>query len=64
MTKNQVLILALKSLQMYDQCGYISDHKLVIREIVKALPDDEALQEQLAISSMLMLHAIEKAKKV
>lgn len=63
MTKNQVLALALRALQEYGQFGVIQDHKLILREIVKALPDEEDLQEQIAVSGMLMLRAIERAKE-
>ena len=63
MTKNQVIALALHAIREYDQLGFIQDHKLVLRELVKSLPDEEDLQEQIAVSGMLMLRAIERAKE-
>ena len=63
MTKNQVLALALRAIQEYDTLGVIMDHKLILRELIKALPDEEDLQERVAVSGMLMLRAIERAKE-
>ena len=66
-TRTQALILALQSLQAYDQFGTRPNHKAVMRSILKSLRETEediliTDPDLLIESSMLMTHAIEKAK--
>ena len=63
MSEQNALLLALKALKEYDQFGYINNHQYVMRELLMALPDEEATQELLEISSMLMIKTIEQAKR-
>ena len=63
MSEQNALLSALKALKEYDQFGYINNHQFVMRELLMALPDEEATQELLEISSMLMIKTIEQAKK-
>ncbi len=68
--KKQTLILALAALRSYDQIGMIPNYKFVIREILACLTFDTTVdeltdtQDQIITSGMLMIQAIERAKKI
>ena len=68
-SKNQALLVALQAMQSYDQFGMIPNHKIVIHLILRSLngtSSPEAAEidfELLELSSMLMVRAIERAKK-
>lgn len=66
--KNQALLVALQAMQSYDQFGMIPNHKLVINLILQCINGNSTLPadvdfELLEVSSMLMIRAIERAKK-
>ena len=63
MNQERVIQSALKALREYDQLGYISDHRSIMRELLLALPDSGKTQELLEISSILTIKTIEKAKR-
>ncbi len=62
MTRDAVLLLALRALREYDQLGVILNHRQVLRELIIAVPDTDDVQERLEVSNMLMIRAIERAK--
>lgn len=64
MTRDAALVLALRALREYDQLGVILNHQHILRELIIAVPDTDDAQEQLEVSNMLMVRAIERAKQL
>lgn len=70
MTKQQTLLMAFRAMQEYSQIGMISNHRVIMNTILQSINDDSdntvlvADPAQVALSSMLMVQAIERAKQI
>ena len=70
MTKQQTLLMAFRAMQEYSQIGMISNHRVIMNTILQSINDDSdntvlvADPAQVALSSMLMVQTIERAKQI